>query len=380
LTFTLRRDGNSRYSETFKNSYFPAASFIWDIKKELFMQPVSILSDLKLRAGYGTSGAFQPSHNSDDAIHEKVSSLNIGVDYGLLYNKICGSFNFYKCISGNMLYLYPVPAGTELSNYVLLNNGEAVNKGFDFRTDVAIVSRNDLFWTLGINGCYNKNKMMSPESNEFFPGSSYGTISGGIGNNVQIITTGYPAGSFYLFQQVYNSSGKPIEGFYIDRNNSGSITSADRRQIKKSYPDWLFGFSSYTEYRNWDLSFSGRLSLGNYVYNNVASNSGYGFLYSGLGYLRNLPASSEETGFTAPQYFSDYWVKNASFLRMDYIGLGYSFNDLRSKDVKVRIEAAVRNAFVITRYKGQDPEVYSGIDTYTYPRCRTYSLGVEINF
>jgi TonB-dependent starch-binding outer membrane protein SusC len=171
-----------------------------------------------------------------------------------------------------------------------------------------------------------------------------------------------------------------MEGVYVDKNQSGSITPADKRQVKKSYPDWLLGLNSYTEFKDWDLSFSGRLSLGNYVYNNVNSNASYSYLYSPAGFLRNLPASANATGFNSQQYFSDYYLQNASFFRMDYICLGYSFNDLKSTNVKVRLEAAVRNAFVITKYKGQDPEVYTGIDTYTYPRCRTYSLGVEINF
>jgi len=343
------------------------------------METFTALSDLKLRIGYGSSGAFQPSHEPDDAIHEKVSSLNIGIDYSLINNRISGSFNFYKCISDNILYAYPVPTGTNLNNFVLLNNGKAVNKGFDFRTDATIASGHNLFWTIGLNGCFNKNKMLFPERTVNYPGSQYGSIAGGIGNNVQILTAGYPAGSFYLFQQIYNSSGKPLEGVYVDINESGSVTSADRRQIKKSYPDWLLGFHSYTEYKDWDFSFSGRLSLGNYVYNNVNSNAGYNYLYNSAGFLRNLPSSANATGFNLPQYFSDYYLQNASFLRMDYISLGYSFNDLRSARVKVRIEATVRNAFVITKYKGQAPEVYNGIDGYTYPRCRTFSVGIDIS-
>ncbi|HNX66679.1 MAG TPA: hypothetical protein PKH02_07335 [Bacteroidales bacterium] len=171
-----------------------------------------------------------------------------------------------------------------------------------------------------------------------------------------------------------------MEGVYFDKDESGSINSVDKRHFKKSYPDWLFGFRSYTEFKNWDFSFSGRLSLGNYVYNNVSSNAGYSYLYSPSNFLRNLPASAKSTDFVTPQYFSDYFLQKASFFRMDYVGLGYTFSDLRSKNLKIRLETAVRNAFVITGYKGQDPEVADGIDGYTYPRCRTWSLGVDVSF
>jgi iron complex outermembrane receptor protein len=208
-----------------------------------------------------------------------------------------------------------------------------------------------------------------------------GGISGGVGNTVQIHSVGHPRSSFYVFEQVYNEQGLPIEGVYVDRNGDGTITADDKYRYESPSPDYTLGLSTQFEHKNWDASFSARANFGNYVYNNVASNNTvYTFMYNSQGYLSNSLKAINDVQFNNAQYHSDHYVENASFLRMDNVSVGYTFNNLFDQIRSLRVSATVQNPFVISDYSGLDPEVFSGIDNNVYPRPRTFILGVNLNF
>lgn len=232
----------------------------------------------------------------------------------------------------------------------------------------------------GINIAYNSNKITklnkSNDADYYIP---VGGISGGTGNTVQAHKVGYPAFSYLLYEQVYDKDGNPIEGLYVDRNGDGVIDEADKRLYKSRDPKVVMSFTSRMEYKNFDFGFSLRANLGNYVYDNVQSNnSSYSAIYNSAGYLNNL--ISRGTKFQNPQYMSDYYLHNAGFLRCDNITLGYTWNELVQNKLKLRLYGAVQNPFVITKYKGLDPEVFSGIDNNVYPRPVTFLLGVIITY
>ncbi|HET6528264.1 MAG TPA: SusC/RagA family protein, partial [Balneolaceae bacterium] len=199
-------------------------------------------------------------------------------------------------------------------------------------------------------------------------------------NTIQIHSVGFPRNSFYVYEQVYDENGNPIEGLYVDRNDDGIINASDKYRYKDPAPDFTLGISSRFEYRNWDASFSARAKIGNYVYNNVASDNAYfgDLLYSQ--FTRNALTSIIETSFYNAQYHTDYYIENASFFRMDNITIGYTFNNFLERAKSIRVSATVQNVFVITEYSGLDPEVFGGIDNNIYPRPRTFVLGLSLNF
>jgi iron complex outermembrane receptor protein len=236
-----------------------------------------------------------------------------------------------------------------------------------------------MFWELGFNATYNKN-----EITELYDGASIptGGISGGVGNMIQEQAVGQPRNSFYVFEQVYNNEGMPIEGLYVDRNGDGDITEDDKYHYHDPNADFYFGISSNFSYQEWSFSFAGRANFGNYMYNNVQSANGwYNRMYRPEGpYLSNVPSSISNTNFLTQQENSDYYVQDASFFRMDNITLSYTFNNLLQNRLNLQLSATVNNAFVITNYDGIDPEVNGGIDNNVYPRTRIWMIGVNLIF
>jgi len=208
-----------------------------------------------------------------------------------------------------------------------------------------------------------------------------GGISGGVGNTIQIHTVGYPASSFYVYEQVYNTDGKPIEGLFVDRNGDGEVTEADKYHYNSPAPVVFMGITSNFTYRGFDFSFSGRASIGNYIYDNTSSTRGTSSsLYNSVGYLSNVTPSLLDSGFENPKYWTDYYMHNGSFFRMDNISLGYTFSDVIPFVPALRIYSTIQNAFVITKYEGLDPEVFNGIDNNVYPRPRNFIFGVSVQF
>jgi iron complex outermembrane receptor protein len=413
LTATVRNDGSSRFNEHW--GLFPSAALAWKIKNEPFLLHSNAISDLKLRLGYGITGQqdigtndypylatymnsinsaaqyqlggtfynlLRPSGYDKNIKWESTETYNAGLDFGFYNNRITGSIDYYYRKTKNLLNTLPVPAGSNLINELVTNVGDLENKGIEFVIDAKVISTKDLLWEVGYNISHNVNKItkLTFTNDPTYAGAPTGGISSGISSYIQINSVGYPVNTFYVYKQVYDSNGKPIEGVYADLNKDGIINSSDLYRYKKAAPDVLMGISSKLTYKNWDLSFSGRLSLGNYVYNNVASSSAtYAALYQSE-FLSNTLRSVNKTLFTHSQSLSDYYVENGSFFRMDNISLGHQFKNVSHAKFDIYAGATVQNAFLITKYSGLDPEVSNGIDNNFYPRPRTFLVNLRLDF
>ncbi len=415
LTATLRQDGTSRFSEDERWGLFPSAALAWKIDEEPFMEGFEDLSKLKLRLGYGVTGqqrigqgdypylarytasqptarylfgnefvtTLRPEGYNANLKWEETTTYNVGLDFGFFNDRLYGSIEAYHRRTDDLLNVIPVPAGTNFTNRILSNIGTLEVQGLEFSATGRVISTEDSYLEVGFNATHNVNEItkLTNVQSEDYIGVETGGISGGVGNTVQIHSVGHPRSSFYVYEQVYDKNGKPLDGVYVDRNGDGQITADDKYRYKDPAPDFTFGFSSKFEYKNWDASFSARANFGNYVYNNVASNhTVYEFMYNSQGYLNNALSDINHNGFSNAQYMSDHYVENASFLRMDNMSVGYSFNNLFYQVQSLRVSGTVQNAFVITDYSGLDPEVFGGIDNNVYPRPRTFILGVSLNF
>lgn len=410
LTFTLRTDATSRFHPDNRWGLFPALGLGWKINDEAFMKDSKTISQLKLRLGWGITGqqdvggyydymgrytysniyatyiigddtitTLRPEGYNENLKWEETTTWNIGLDYGFLKDRIYGSLDFYVRNTKDLLSWVPVPAGSNLSNYINRNIGELQNKGFEFTIAAKAISKENLSWDIGFNFTYNKN-----EITELYQGASIptGGISGGVGNNIQEQAVGQATNTFYVYEQVYDENGNPIEGLFVDRNGDGEITTADKYYFHKPAPDYYFGITSNLSWKAWDFYFAGRANFGNFVYNNVESENGWlNRMYRSEGpYLSNITSASSETNFETASYFTDYWIQDASFFRMDEITLSYTFKKLMKDRLDIRLAATVNNAFVITNYTGLDPEVANGIDGNIYPRSRVWMLGVNLLF
>lgn len=415
LTGTLRQDGTSRFADDERWGLFPSAAVAWKIHEEPFLSGFDDLSQLKLRVGYGVTGqqridqgdypylarytasestarylfgdefitTLRPEGYNTNLKWEETTTYNVALDYGFFDKRLFGSVEAYHRRTDDLLNVIPVPAGTNFTNRILSNIGTLEVQGLELNVTGRLLSTEDSYLEVGFNASHNVNeitKLTNVESEDYI-GVETGDISGGVGNTIQIHSVGHPRSSFYVYEQVYDEDGNPLDGVYVDRNGDGQITAEDRYRYKDPAPDFTFGFSSKFEYKNWDASFSARANVGNYVYNNVASNhTVYEFMYNSQGYLNNAMQGINTSGFNNAQYMSDHYVENASFLRMDNINVGYSFSNLFDQVKSMRISGTVQNAFVITNYSGLDPEVFSGIDNEVYPRPRTFILGLSLNF
>lgn len=414
LTATLRDDMSSRFAKDNRQGIFPSVALAWRIKDEAFLTNVNVISDLKLRVGYGETGQQDISNDypalalytkSDSAafyqfgggyvqtvrpeeydamIHwEKTKSYNVGADFGFLNNRLTGTVDLYLKKTRDLLSLIQVPAGANFSNFIDTNIGAMEAKGVELGIQAVPVANDKVTWNFGFNFTYAKNEItkLLLVNDPGFLGLDRGNI--GVAQNIQNHQIGYAPFSFYTYQQVYDNSGRPIEGMYVNRSGDPVPVignSRNRYRPEKPTADYLMGVNSRVTYQAWDFSFSGRVSIGNYVYNNnIAGRAYYNNVYQ-LGFLSNVPSAINDTDFVNQQQLSDYYVQNASFFKMDNISLGYTFNDLLSSKLKARVSATVQNAFVITKYDGIDPEVNGGIDNNIYPRPRVYLVGVSIDF
>jgi iron complex outermembrane receptor protein len=417
LTGTIRKDGSSRFSENNRWGVFPSGAFAWRLKEEDFLRNSTTVSDLKLRLGYGETGQQEGIGNYDyipryalanqqaqyqfgnrfDSLYrpagynpnlkwEQTATYNIGLDYGFFNGRISGSVDFYVKKTSDLLSVIDQPAGTNFSNKILANIGDMENRGVEFTINTQLVRNQEVTWDLGFNVTYNKNKItkLTFTNDPTFPGNLVGGIAGGVGSTAQIQSVGYPKNSFYVYQQIYDKSGKPIESLFEDRNRDGVINVNDLYRYKSPDPKAFLGAYSNVNWKKWSAGFSLRANIGNYMYNNRFSNTGVQRnIIDPLGFLANGSRNLLETNFTGngDQYLlSDYYVENASFLRMDYINVGYNAGSLVSSHTNLRIGANVQNVFTITKYKGLDPEVPGGIDNNFYPRPRTFSISLSLDF
>jgi len=418
LTFTLRNDRSSRFSEDTRSGIFPAAAFGWKMNHENFLSDFDNLTDLKLRLGWGITGqqdvidnyypyqaiyqvadptayyqfgdewipTLRPNPYDENLKWETTTTYNIGLDFGFYNNRVTGAIDAYLRQTEDLIAFIPIGSGTNFSNYLTTNVGSLENRGIEFMIDVKPVVTKDFTWNIGYNVSYNNNEItkLLLTDDPTYPGIDVGGISGGVGNYIQIHSVGYPANSFFAFQQVYDANGMPIEGLYIDRSGEGGNiagNNSNKYRYKKPAPDVVMGLNTSFRYKNLDLLASARVNLGNYVYNNVASDRAvYASLYNQSGFFNNLPKQVNLTKFRNPQYWSDFYIENASFFRLDNISLGYNVNKLFTEKLDARFSLTVQNALVISKYNGLDPEVDGGIDNNIYPRARTFVFGVNVNF
>ncbi len=418
LTASLRYDGTSRFAPENRWGLFPSTAFAWKINEEEFLKNISLISDLKLRIGYGITGQqninqgdypylARYTYSENTAMYpfgdvylntlrpeaynqllkwEETTTYNIALDFGLYKDRIAGSLEFYKRLTDDLINLIPVPAGSNFNNTILSNIGSLENKGIEFTLNVRPVVKKDLFWEVGFNFTYNQSEItkLTAVTDSSYTGVPEGGISGGIGNTVQRHFTGYSPNTFFVFEQLYDADGYPIEGAFVDRNDDGVVNEEDKYYYKSSKPDYFMGFNTKLVYKDIDFSFSGRINIGNFVYNNVNSSTAfYENLYNSAGYLNNTPSAITDIGFinlSDYQLTSDYYVTDASFLKLDNVSVGYSFDNLFETELKGRVAVTVQNVLTYTKYKGLDPEVFSGIDNNIYPRPRIFMLGVNLDF
>lgn len=400
LTATLRRDGSSRFSENNRWGLFPSAALAWTISNEPFMKATeNVLSKLKLRLGYGVTGQqeigdyqyitsysfstnpnttylgttlLKPNGYSPDLKWEQTTTYNVAIDFGFLNNRINGSIEYYQKHTKDLLNTISAAAGTNFINLITANVGKMKNKGVEANVNAIAIQSKDFTWEVGYNITWNDSKI-TKLTTTFNP--DYQGIDAGTNQKHQV---GEMPGTFYLYQQVYDENGKPIQNAFVDRNNDGQITEADRYLTHKSPMAKIYmGFSSQFSYKKWDLGFNLRANFGNYVYNGVASGNSTSNNYGGKGFITNLYNGFQDTGFTllntSEQMASDYFLENASFLKMDNLTLGYSFQNLFAAKLSGRISASVQNVFTISKYSGLDPEC-GAIDSNIWPRPRTYTI------
>jgi iron complex outermembrane receptor protein len=413
---TVRRDGSSRFGDGHQWGTFPSVSLGWRISQEPFLRGNGTISDLKFRASWAKTGnqAFgnynqyvaytlgdeqsqvqfgdkfvptaRPSAVDPTIRWEATDAFDIGVDFSLFDSKLSGSLDWYTKNTDDLIFSVPVAAGTNLSNFVTTNIGSMKNRGVELTVSARLLEprARGLSWAADITASRNSNELVS--INPFTGGSQrilVGNVAGGVGTFIQVLQPGVPINSFFVYEHKLDAEGKPIYAqgadadlaMYVDQNDDGIINQDDRRPFHDPAPKWMLGHSSYFTYGKLDLSFTLRSYLGNYVYNNVASNLGtYAEVNRGSPY--NLHSSVLETGFETPQYLSDHYVEDGSFLRMDNITMAYSF---AYRGRPLRVFGTVQNAFTITGYSGVDPTAgLIGIDNNIYPRSRTFTAGLSL--
>lgn len=413
ISATIRRDGSSRFYNGTKDNVwgnFPGVSVAWKINEENFLKD-TFVNTLKLRAGWGETGNQEISTGNYPAFAnysisqpgaeyqfgsqyyymyrpdiynpllqwETTTNQNIGLDFGFVRNRIFGSVDYFEKKAEKLQVFGGIAAG-DLSNFNNLNAGNMKTTGVEGSVTVVPIKTENVNWEVSFNATHYNSKVTNliqgADDSYFLP---VGGISGGVGNTIQAHAVGYKPYSFLVYQQVYGSNGKPLDGVYVDRNGDGTITASDRYYYQSTQPDAILGFSTKLNVKNWDFGFSARAVIGNYVYNNAASNSSIQSLTTNS-YLQNVYSSAADYKFSSPQYFSDIFVEDASFLRLDNVNLGYNFKDILSQGSSLRVYAMAQNVFVISDYSGVDPEVFGGIDNGYYQMPRIYSLGLNFQF
>ena len=421
LTATVRRDGSSRFKEHW--STFPSAAFAWKINEEAFMKDIKVVSDLKLRLGWGKTGQqelpsdenlstdylwiptysistgtngfypvtgdgtlYRPNNYLPDLKWETTTTYNIGLDFGFFNQRLTASFDVYKRKTTDLLNYAPTIAMSAFRNRAWQNIGSLENKGFEATIGAKPIQTKDLYWTLDYNFTYNKNEI-TDLSGVSADGSPVENSSVKIGTDkyLEYNQVGYAMNSFYVYQQAYDANGNAIENAVVDRNGDGQITPDDRYFYKKPAPDVTMGLSSRLEYKNWDFGFSLRASFNNYVFDNITAgmtNNNPNEVYNSFHVLNNRPvnaAAESRYTYAVTAQITDRYVHNASFLKCDNITLGYSFSEL-FKMLSGRAYLTCSNVFTVSKYDGIDPEINNGFDNQMYPRPRSFILGLNLNF
>ena len=423
LTATFRADGSSRFRKGKKWGYFPAAAFAWKISNEPFMKNVKWLDELKLRLGWGMTGqqngiddfyyapvytisdtyaqypfgdkyfiTMRPGAYNPDLTWEKTTTYNGGLDFTALNGRFGFNVDGYYRKTTDLLSSVAIAGGTNFSDKLLKNVGSLENYGVELAFNVKPIVTKDFVWDVTYNVGWNHNEITELEAGlQDWIQVENSKVSRGNNYKIQANKVGEPINSFYVYQQVYDENGKPIEGLFVDRNGDGKIDSKDKYCYKSPAPDVIMGFTTKFIYKNWDFSAAFHASIGNYVYYDfLNSKAELAKLHNDVGAYNNTTAEAVKLGFWGDARTfqetngSDYFVRNASYLKCSNMTLGYSFPALfkagAEKICSGRIFFTVQNPFIITKYKGIDPEVSSGIDSNPYPRPISFQLGLNLNF
>lgn len=412
LTATVRRDASSRFSKDTRWGTFPSVALGWTLTEEPWLKNQKVLSNLKLRASYGVTGqqegignynylpvytysvagteafingqyinTYRPEAYVSDLKWETTTSWNFGLDFGFLDGRIGGAIDFYTRKTKDLLASVPTAAGTNFSKTILTNVGNVYSKGIEVSLNATPIQTKDWEWNLSYNFTWQNMKV-----------KNLSLIKGGSQTNVkvgpsidayqfQVLSEGYEPYMFYVYHQLYDSkTGKPIEGAYADLNNDGEINESDLYRYHSPAPKYIMGLSTSLRYKQLTLGMSFRANIDNYVYNGMGMSTG---AFETVSYnnsqLNNLNTSFLKTGFKTRQYLSDYYVENASFLKLDNLSLSYNVGKI-NKWASLTVSAMVQNVFTITGYSGTDPEVPNGMDNSFYPRPRTYSVSLGLQF
>lgn len=421
LTGTVRTDASSRFPVNSRYAIFPSGAIAWKLKEESFLKNSSLFSDLKVRAAYGITGQQDGLGNYSSVINyfltgnnsqyqlgntfysgytlggyntnikwEQTATTNIGLDFGFFNNRLTGSVDVYDKKTTELLNQVDIPGGTNPANKFVANVGSMENKGVELNLTAQLIRKKDFTVEVGFNIAYNKNKItkLTFAADPTNPGNKYnpdGTNLPGIGATLFINSVNQLRGSFYVYQQVYDATGKPIEDLFVDRNRDGVINDKDLYHYKNADPTVFMGFNSGITYKNWNAGIVMRAGIGNYVYNNVASNTGRTNAIFGNNntVLRNGSSDVLYTNFKGNSdrfFLSDYYIQNASFLKLDIINIGYSVGKVFNNRATLRVSGNLQNVFTITKYQGIDPEIGSGVDNNFYARPRIISFGANLTF
>ena len=425
FTVSLRDDASSRFSKSNRWGLFPSAAFAWNIAKENFLKESDApISSLKLRLGWGQTGqqdigidrcyAYQAKYTQSSALATRIpwgngyiytlapnaynpdikwettETYNVGLDFGFLKGRINGTIDAYLRKTKDLLNDVTTPMGVNFSNKVISNVGDMENKGLEFNLNFIPIERKDMRWTINVNGTWQDTKITKLTNNPTpdYLGVEVGANMGGTGGYTSLYSVGYSPYTYHLYQQAYDENGKPLQNVLVDRDGNGEITAQDRYITDKSIqPKFFYGIGSQFTYKNWDFGFNAHGSVGGYALNRIKMNTAtsYSDDYT-KGYLNNLSPYCMETGWTATiseqQKYSDMFLENTTFFRMDDINVGYTFDKIKNWGGKIRVAASVQNVFTITKYSGLDPEltVADGVDNNLIPRPRLYTLRLNINF
>ena len=425
FTVSLRDDASSRFSKSNRWGLFPSAAFAWNIAEENFLKESDApISSLKLRLGWGQTGqqdigidrcyAYQAKYTQSSALvtripwgngyiytlapnaynpdikWETTETYNVGLDFGFLKGRINGTIDAYLRKTKDLLNDVTTPMGVNFSNKVISNVGDMENKGLEFNLNFIPIERKDMRWTINVNGTWQDTKITKLTNNPTpdYLGVEVGANMGGTGGYTSLYSVGYSPYTYHLYQQAYDENGKPLQNVLVDRDGNGEITAQDRYITDKSIqPKFFYGIGSQFTYKNWDFGFNAHGSVGGYALNRIKMNTAtsYSDDYT-KGYLNNLSPYCMETGWTATiseqQKYSDMFLENTTFFRMDDINVGYTFDKIKNWGGKIRVAASVQNVFTITKYSGLDPEltVADGVDNNLIPRPRLYTLRLNINF
>ncbi|WP_396149036.1 SusC/RagA family TonB-linked outer membrane protein [Flavobacterium sp.] len=409
LTLNYRRDGTSRFGEENRWGNFPSVAFAWKLKEDFFAESTK-LSDLKLRLGWGITGQqdiaagtfYLPKYNIGDpfsqyiiggAIYpvgspesygpvkwEETYSYNVGLDFGFMGNRLTGALDLFYKQSYDLFQTAPFPDGGNFSNQGPQNIGDMSTKGIEFSIAYDVIKKEDITWNVSFNATKYERRI-----DELALGQPLftGFTGAGTGGTSQILQEGFTPNSFFVYKQLYDVSGSPIEGAFADLDGNGIINGEDRYIYKNPDPDFLLGFATNLNYKNFDLGFNLRASVGNRILNTTKSTRSYSSTLQEGQALENISTFYEFTGFqqqNGENVLSDLFVENGSFLRMDYATLGYTFPKWLEGKASVRLFASVQNPFIITEYDGLDPEITGGIDATIYPRQRQFLFGVNVKF